>query len=256
MFNFFRRNKKIEEISNDKKTDPYRRWNPDNKIEKDVEIYTPAMAKDIFPNTYAYKLYNKSNKDLSKTRDFLIAKNIDLYFTMYYDLALDFSNNKHSDLSLEEYLEEYSRRKNEDVGANNEVVYKTQLVSYSQYTGDFYYNLLDARLVNDLMGNDNEQFKKYIVDYIEKNGNKLFLNKSTNIYGDTIKYDKDIENKIIDLFMDIFEYSKKDVPFQNGDKEFIKKKNIIKKCMENMDVSEYYDDLEYALYEAEKEYFD
>lgn len=254
MFNFFKRRKNIKKNENIIEKDPYKRWNPNGKTEKDIEIYNPLLAKEIFPNTSAYKVYENKGKNLQKTLDELIKININLYFHMYYDIVLELSSSKKHSNDLSSYMENFVKDDNEEEFMSP--TYKVQLMDYAQSTGDLYYNTINIKMMNDLIGDSFEYLLSYIKKYIKDNASSLFIARGAiNTFGRSCIYDEDIENKMIELMIDMTNYCKNDMPYQDGDTEFVKKESVIKMCMKKMNIFEFYEDLKNIMYDFENRYF-
>lgn len=82
--------KSKEDFTNDEiKKDAFIMYNPKKENAKSIETYKPSMADELFEDTYAYKIYEKNNENLSKTRDILMEECIDYSNNLYFIFSSD-----------------------------------------------------------------------------------------------------------------------------------------------------------------------
>lgn len=240
--NFFKNEKNI---SNEQiKKDAFIMYNPKGIKEESIEIYNKSMAKDLFETTYAYKIYEKKNKNLEKTRDYIMEECVDyannLYFVYSQDLE-KMKKNKSIKAKLPKENGENFRKKS---------LYKTQLLAICDTSSRLYYAINDLKLVNDLMGNSYDDLKTYAKDFVEKNGENL-LDENMKNYG--LKYDEKSKETIEKLIISYLDEFKDDLPHKDGSKENIKIEKEVKLTMKTLGVSKYFKDLKKAVREVYKE---
>ena len=213
-------------------------YNPKEKKEESVETYKKSMAKDLFETTYAYKIYEKKNENLEKTRNYIMEECIDYAYDLYFIYSQDLEKMK----------------KNESIKANlpkedgkdfrKKSLYKTQLLAICDTSSRLYY------AINDLMGNSYDDLKIYAKDFVEKNGENL-LDENMKKYG--LKCDKKAKETTINLIVSYIDEFKDDLPHKDGSKENIKIEKEVKLTMKTLGISNYFKDLKKAVREVYKE---
>ena len=226
------------------KKDAFVMYNPKGKKEESVETYKKSMAKDLFETTYAYKIYEKKNENLEKTRNYIMEECVDYANNLYFIYSQDLEKMK----------------KNESIKANlpkengkdfrKKSLYKTQLLAICDTSSRLYYAINDLKLVNDLMGNSYDDLKIYAKDFVEKNGENL-LDENMKNYG--LKYDDKSKETIEKLIISYLDEFKDDLPHKDGSKENIKIEKEVKLTMKTLGISNYFKDLKKAVREVYKE---
>lgn len=238
--------KSKEDFTNDEiKKDAFIMYNPKKENAKSIETYKPSMADELFEDTYAYKIYEKNNENLSKTRDILMEECIDYANNLYFIFSSDLEKIKKNKGSLRANLTNENGEESIEKS-----LYETQLLAICDTSSKLYYAINDLKVVNDLMGNSYDDLKIYAKDFIEKNGESLLDDQMKNFgfaYNDKAK--ETIENLIIS-YLDEF---KKDLPHKDGDKTNIKIEKEVKLSMEELEILKYFDDLEKAVRKVYKE---
>lgn len=240
--NFFKNEKNI---SNEQiKKDAFAMYNPKGIKEESIEIYNKSMAEDLFETTYAYKIYEKKNKNLEKTRGYIMEECVDYASDLYFVYSKDLEKMK-KNKSIKAKL---PKENGEDFRKKS--LYKTQLLAICDTSSRLYYAINDLKLVNDLMGNSHDDLKNYAKDFVEKNGENLL---DENIKNHGLKCDeksKEITKNLIISYLDEF---KNDLPHKDGSKENIKIEKEVKLTMKTLGISKYFKDLKKAVREVYKE---
>lgn len=226
------------------KKDAFVMYNPKEENEKSVEVYKKSMAEDLFETTYAYKIYEKKNENLEKTRDYIMEECVNYTNNLYFVYSQDLEKMKKNE-SIKAKLPKENGK-----DFRKKSLYKTQLLAICDTSSRLYYAINDLKLVNDLMGNSYDDLKIYAKDFVEKNGENL-LDENMKNYG--LKYDQNSKETIEKLLISYLDEFKNDLPHKDGSKENIKIEKEVKLTMKTLGISKYFKDLEKAVREVYKE---
>lgn len=226
------------------KKDAFVMYNPKGKKEESVETYKKSMAEDLFETTYAYKIYEKKNENLEKTRNYIMEECVSYAYDLYFIYSQDLEKMKKNE-SIKANL---PKENGEDFRKKS--LYKTQLLAICDTSSRLYYAINDLKLVNDLMGNSYDDLKIYAKDFVEKNGENL-LDENMKNYG--LKYDEKSKETIEKLIISYLNEFKDDLPHKDGSKENIKIEKEVKLTMKTLGISNYFKDLKKAVREVYKE---